>query len=426
MEYNDALHWIHTREKFKVKPGLKRMEWMMNKMEHPEHHLNAIHVAGTNGKGSTVSFLRHLLQEQEYSVGTFTSPYIVRFNERISINGEPISDYELIELVSTVKPLAEELGKTVWGEPTEFEVITAMAFLYFKERGIDFVIFETGLGGRYDSTNIVDPILSIITNIGKDHTSLLGESYEEIAYQKAGIIKKEKPVLTCVKQVDALNVIRKECLSQDADLLTEGKDFTVIHDESTTRGESFYFQSADYSSAKLYTQMKGIHQIYNAGLALASIEMLKKLGYLIQREFYQSAISSTSWPARFEVVQEEPTVILDGAHNREGTVALTNTLKAHYPDKKIYLLYAAVQDKPVTEMLREYEPIISGAWFTTFSFPKALHPRETAELSPITPSIVIDDQQEALKTILNNLTRDDVLVISGSLYFISDIRKYFE
>ncbi|MCP3025532.1 folylpolyglutamate synthase/dihydrofolate synthase family protein [Halobacillus sp. A5] len=426
MEYSEALHWIHTREKFKVKPGLKRMEWMMDRLGHPENQLHAIHVAGTNGKGSTVSFLRHLLQGQGYTVGTFTSPYIVRFNERISMNGEPVSDYELIELVEAVKPLVEGLGRTEWGEPTEFEVITAMAFIYFQQRGVDFAIFETGLGGRYDSTNVINPILSIITNIGRDHTDILGHSIEEIAYQKAGIIKKGKPVLTCVKQQEALAVIKEESAKQKADLFVEDYDFIIQYAEHTKRGEAFYMSMGEYFSPKLLTQLKGIHQTSNAGLALAAIEKLKELGYLIQRDFYAEAINTTIWPARFERVQEEPDVVLDGAHNVEGTMTLIKTLKDHYPNRTIYLLYGAVQNKPVKEMLTLLNEVVNKAWYTTFSYPKALRAIDVADLSPIKASRTIEDQQEALQDIMDELTEEDVLVITGSLYFISDIRKYFE
>ncbi|GGF06777.1 bifunctional folylpolyglutamate synthase/dihydrofolate synthase [Halobacillus andaensis] len=426
MKYGEALHWIHTREKFKVKPGLVRMEWMLERLQNPEKSLNAIHVAGTNGKGSTVSFLRNLLEAQGYTVGTFTSPYIIRFNERMSINGLPISDYELIDLVELVKPLVDELRESKIGEPTEFEVITIMAVLFFKQKGVDFALFETGLGGRYDSTNIIHPILSIITNIGKDHTAILGETYKEIAYQKAGIIKKDRPVFTCVKQEDALQVITEEAAKQGAPLSVEGKDFFLKHVAHTSDGESFYFRIDDYSSPLMVTGMKGVHQIYNAGLALGAMEQLRKLGYLVQQDFYADAIQSTTWPARFEIVQKNPAVILDGAHNQEGTEALVQTLKAHFPDRSIYLLYAAVQDKPIEQMLNQLKPIVKEAWFTNFQFPKAMKARDIAEISSINTSYVAEKQEEALQQIMDKLTEEDVLVISGSLYFISDIRKYFE
>lgn len=188
--YNEALNWIHSRLRLGIKPGLKRMEWMMEKLNHPERRLRTVHIGGTNGKGSTVTFLRSILQEAGYSVGTFTSPYFEQFNERISVNGTPVTDQEITELANVIFPLAEELEKTELGGPTEFEVITAMSIYYFsKINPVDIVIFEVGLGGRFDSTNIIYPLLSIITSIGLDHTNILGHSISEIAFEKAGIIK---------------------------------------------------------------------------------------------------------------------------------------------------------------------------------------------------------------------------------------------
>src|SRR5690606_30256187 len=188
--------------------GLSRMEWMMERLGHPVNKIKAIHVAGTNGKGSTVSYLRNILQEAGYKVGTFTSPYIETFNERISVNGYPISDDEIVSLLNAIKPLAEELEELELGGPTEFEVITAMALYYFGERAdIDFVIMEVGLGGRFDSTNIIKPLASVITSIGLDHMNILGESIEEIASEKAGIIKQNIPVVSAVSQEEAIDII---------------------------------------------------------------------------------------------------------------------------------------------------------------------------------------------------------------------------
>ncbi|MFC7321045.1 bifunctional folylpolyglutamate synthase/dihydrofolate synthase [Halobacillus campisalis] len=426
MNYEDSIQWIHSREKFKFKPGLKRMEWMMEKLGHPEKQLNSIHIAGTNGKGSTVSFLRNLLQKQEYTVGTFTSPYIVRFNERMSINGDPISDYELADIVEMVKPLAEEAGQTELGEPTEFEVITVIAILYFKNKGVDFAVFETGLGGRYDSTNVIHPLVAIITNIGKDHTHILGNTFEEISYQKAGIIKKKTPVLTCVKQKEALEVIKKEAALQQADLLIDGEDFSAEYYGSSSDGEVFTFHMKTYDSPELVSNLKGVHQVANASLALGAIEQLRKMGFLIQQDFYPEAISATTWPARFETVQEDPRVILDGAHNEEGTEALVSTIENYFPNQTIYLLYAAVEGKPVHNMLEKLQPIVKEAWFTQFDFPKSLKGRDLEAESMIEPAHVEEDYREALNQILGKMTGKDVLIVSGSLYFISDIRKCFE
>ncbi|MFC7061633.1 bifunctional folylpolyglutamate synthase/dihydrofolate synthase [Halobacillus seohaensis] len=426
MNYEDAIKWIHSREKFKIKPGLKRMEWMMDRLSNPETKLNSIHIAGTNGKGSTVSFLRSLLQTQGYSVGTFTSPYIIRFNERMSINGEAISDYELADLVGIVKPLAEKLAKTEWGEPTEFEVITVMSIIHFSNKNVDFAIFETGIGGRYDSTNVIQPLASVITNIGKDHMAMLGDTYEDIASEKAGIIKKDTPIFTCVKQKEAMDVIEEEAKRKNAPLYRADFDFSTTYLRTSEKGEEFEFQMGNYCSPRLLSQMKGTHQVANASLAIATIEHLRRSGFLIQKSFYSEAIEKTTWPARFETVQSRPRVILDGAHNEEGTLALLDTIKRYFPGKSIYLLYAAVEGKPVTKMLHTLQPLVKEAWFTQFTFPKALLAKDLYGLSMIQPSYYESDYKQALLEISKKMTEEDVLVISGSLYFISDIRKFFE
>ncbi|WP_318036180.1 bifunctional folylpolyglutamate synthase/dihydrofolate synthase [Halobacillus amylolyticus] len=426
MNYHEALQWIHSREKFKIKPGLKRMEWLMEKLGHPEQKLTSIHIAGTNGKGSTLTFLRNLLQEQGYTVGTFTSPYITRFNERISINGLPIDDEDLANLVMNVRPLADELGDTEWGEPTEFEVITAIAILYFSRHPLNFVLFETGLGGRLDSTNIIQPILSIITNVGLDHMAILGHSYEQIAYEKAGIIKENVPVITGAEREDVIEVIQKKATMQDAPLNIIGESFHYHHETSSDHGEVFSFSTASYQSPFYLTKMMGVHQVKNASLALFAMEVLKDFRYKITRELYGSGIEAAHWPARFEKVSEQPLVILDGAHNQEGTQALIDTMKRHYLDKKITILYAALRDKPVKGMVGQLEEIADEIWFTQFDFPKAMYAEEIARLSTSHKSHVCINYNQAVEEIYRSMNDTDVLLITGSLYFISEIRKNFE
>ncbi|UOQ95596.1 bifunctional folylpolyglutamate synthase/dihydrofolate synthase [Halobacillus shinanisalinarum] len=426
MNYHDAIQWIHSREKFKIKPGLKRMEWMMEKLGHPEQKLISIHLAGTNGKGSTLTFLRNLLQEQGCTVGTFTSPYITRFNERISINGLPIDDEDLASLVMDVQPLADELGDTEWGEPTEFEVITAIAILYFSRQPLDFVLFETGLGGRLDSTNIILPVLSMITNIGLDHMAILGDSYEQIAYEKAGIIKEDVPVITGAEREDVIEVIQQQAAMQHAPLDIIGESFHYQHETSSDHGEVFSFSTAGYQSPPYVTKMMGVHQVKNASLALFAMEVLKELGYKVERELYAGGIESARWPARFEKVSGQPLVILDGAHNQEGTQALVDTMKRHYSDRKIIILYSALRDKPVKKMVAQLEEIANEMWFTQFDFPKAMQAEEIAWLSTSHTKHVCIDGNRAVEGICRSMNEKDVLLITGSLYFISEIRKNFE
>ncbi|MBX0358884.1 folylpolyglutamate synthase/dihydrofolate synthase family protein [Halobacillus sp. Nhm2S1] len=426
MQYEEAIDWIHSREKFKVKPGLKRMEWMMERLDHPEKKFKAVHIAGTNGKGSTLSFLRHILQQQGMSVGTFTSPYIEKFNERISVDGQAIQDEVLAELALRVKPLSEELKQTSLGEPTEFEIITAMAMLYFSEASLDFVVIETGLGGRFDSTNILTPVLSVITNIGHDHMNVLGSTIEEIAGEKAGIIKPSIPVVTAVKQREAQNVITNKARSCHSKVFRLGDDFDVVHQDSSKEGERFVFSNESFHPEAYVSQMKGPHQVENAALAIQSAEVLRFLGVQIDRSLYEKGIASTRWPARFEKVKDKPLTIIDGAHNEEGTSALVETVKRHYSGKKIVLVYSALEDKPVKKMLRQLESVVDKAYMTTFEFPRALKGHELAEYSPIKETIAIEDYRHAIRNASIDVGEEGVLLITGSLYFISQVRKYFE
>ena len=256
MNYLDSLYWIHERTKFGIKPGVKRMEWMLDKLNNPQFNINGIHVGGTNGKGSTVAYLRSALVDNGYEVGTFTSPFIETFNERISLNGVPISDDAIVELVQKVKPVSEALEiETELGTATEFEIITTMMFLYFGEiHPVDFVIVEAGLGIKNDSTNVFKPILSILTSVGLDHVDILGDTYVDIAKDKGAIIKPETPVIYAVKNEDALKIIRDFVEQQNAEGIELDRDISVI-----SQGEEFTYRYKNYELETLILNLSLIH-----------------------------------------------------------------------------------------------------------------------------------------------------------------------
>lgn len=321
--YNDALEWIHSLLKFGIKPGLKRVEWLLERTGNPEKQLTLIHIAGTNGKGSTVEYLRSIFNEAEYSVGTFTSPYLITFNERVSINGVPIADEELLHYSRILKPLVEEVSSTSLGSPTEFEVITVISLLYFADKKPDVVLYETGLGGLYDSTNVIAPILSLITNIGFDHMGILGDTLEDIAFQKAGIIKPNTPVITTVEQDSAITVIKQKAKKTKSGLYLLDRDFSVRHLESMDQGERFIFKDFDKTEHEYLISMKGTHQIKNAGLAAAAIMHLVKSGeFNISASEIKKGLNKANWAGRFEKVSQSPDIIIDGAHNQQGVHAL--------------------------------------------------------------------------------------------------------
>ncbi|WP_281658291.1 folylpolyglutamate synthase/dihydrofolate synthase family protein [Halobacillus sp. Cin3] len=426
MNYEEAVQWIHAREKFKIKPGLKRMEWMMKRLDHPEQKITAVHIAGTNGKGSTVSFLRHILQGQGQSVGTFTSPYIETFNERISVNGRPISDRELAETVGQIRPLSEELKQTSLGEPTEFEVITAAALLHFSQLDLDFVLMETGLGGTYDSTNIIHPVLSVITNVGHDHMNILGSTISEIAGEKAGIIKQGVPLVTGASQQAAVDVIAAKAEECGARMYGYGKEFHADHLASGEGRETFRFISPTFTSPVWKSSLLGPHQVTNASLAIQAAEVLREQGVPLETEQYGKAIEKTFWPARFETLRRRPLTIVDGAHNEEGTDALVETVKRHYSDRRILLVYAALEDKPVEKMLGKLKEVSDHLYVTTFDFPRALSSEALKELSPVPHTEAFADYKQAVREAMTEAGGEDVIVVSGSLYFISIVRSFLK
>ncbi len=423
--YKEAISWIHGRLKFGVKPGLLRMEKLMEKLEHPEKNIRAIHVAGTNGKGSTVAFIRSVLQEAGYTVGTFTSPYIITFNERISVNGTPISDEEWRTLVNDIKPIVDELDKTDAGTVTEFEIITACAFLYFAKRAdIDFVIFEAGLGGTFDSTNIVNPLLSVITSIGHDHMAILGNTIEEIAGQKAGIIKNSIPVITGVNQPEALGVIEAEADKKQAPYQSLYKTCRLFNEAALPSGESFSLETETKCYENIQTSLIGIHQRQNAALAILAAEWLNRLeAAAISEEAMRNGLKKASWPSRFERLQSRPLVFADGAHNEEGVETLTETIRQRFADKNVHVVFSALKDKPYQEMIKKLETEADSIHFVSFDFPRASSAEALYNASSLTDKSFDENPDSVKEWIEQKDGADDVIIITGSLYFISEMRK---
>lgn len=419
MNYLDSLHWIHERTKFGIKPGVKRMKWMLDKLGNPEEKIQAVHVVGTNGKGSTVSYLREALVANKYKIGTFTSPFIVTFNERISINGTPITDDELVELVQIVKPISERLeSETDLGPATEFEIITLMMFVYFGTvHPVNFVIIEAGLGALNDSTNVFQPIMTVLTSIGLDHTNILGDTYMDIAREKAGVIKPSVPLVYAIKPKDALHFVREVVEKNYNKGLELDRDFHVLSDDT-----EFTYRYGSYELENIQLKMIGQHQHENAALAITTLIEMYQRG-MIQLNFNTmiEAIEHTTWSGRIEKVQEEPLILIDGAHNKESIDALVDTLKQYYSDKKIDVLFAAIDGKPIGKMMNSIEEITNRFYVTTFDFPKALPIDAVYDYLEHHHIEKVQDYPQFIEQYDGEL-----LVVTGSLYFISEVRKLFK
>lgn len=415
MNYLDSLYWIHERTKFGIKPGVKRMEWMLDRLNNPQLNIRGIHVGGTNGKGSTVAYLRAALVDNGYEVGTFTSPFIETFNERISLNGYPITNDEIVELVERVKPVSEALEQeTELGIATEFEIITTMMFLYFGEiHPVDLVIVEAGLGIKNDSTNVFKPIISILTSIGLDHTDILGNTYLDIAKDKGAIIKPNTPVIYAVKNEEALKYIRDLAESNDAKPIELDREIVVV-----SQDDEFTYRYKDYELETIILNMLGEHQKENASLAITALIELNEED-VIDLDFNKmiDAIESVTWTGRIEQVKENPLMIIDGAHNNESVEALTDTIKNYYDNSKMDILFSAIKGKPISGMLNRLSEIANKIYFTEFDFPKALTKEELAEDVNVENIEFIDDYLDFI-----NRYEGDGLLITGSLYFISEVK----
>ncbi len=415
MNYLESLYWIHERYKFGIKPGVKRMEWMLDKLDNPQHKIKGIHVVGTNGKGSTVSYLKDALIANHYEVGTFTSPYIETFNERISLNGQPISDEEIVQLVEIVKPVSEQLEvETDLGTATEFEIITMMMFVYFGVvHPVDFVIVEAGLGAKNDSTNVFTPVMSILTSIGLDHTNIIGDTYLDIAKEKAGVIKVGVPLVYAVKNEDAQEYINSVVAEKHIKGIKLDRDIQIVQ-----KGDEFTFRYKSYELEAIELKMIGAHQQENAALAIATLlEMYDRGMLLLDFNKMIQAIEDTTWTGRIEKIQEDPTIILDGAHNLESIEVLVDTMKSHYAGHKIDVLFSAIDGKPIGRMLKSLEEISEHFYVTTFDFPKALPLDTLYEHVEHDKRIKVKDYADFIRNY-----EGDVLLVTGSLYFISTVK----
>ena len=416
MNYLDSLYWIHERTKFGIKPGVKRMEWMLERLGHPERHIRGIHVGGTNGKGSTVAYLRAALNDNGYTVGTFTSPFIETFNERISIDGQPISDDAIVDLVQKVKPVSEELEQeTELGTATEFEIITTMMYLYFGElHPVDFVVIEAGLGVKNDSTNVFDPILTILTSVGLDHTEILGDSYTDIAKDKSAIVKPHTPVIYAVKNEAALKIMRDQVEQLEAKGIEFDRDITIVSED-----DEFTYRYKDYKLETLALNMVGEHQKENASLAITALIELNEAGY-VNLDFNKmiDGIEHVQWTGRIERVQDEPLIIIDGAHNRESVDALIDTLQHYYHIEDIDVLFSAIKGKPIDDMVSRLKGIARQFYVTDFDFPKELPSEEIIEAVPGENKQIVEDYVNFIKNY-----QGQALLITGSLYFISEVKS---
>lgn len=429
MKAQEAIDWIHERITFGSRPGLIRVQALLDLLNNPEKKITTIHIAGTNGKGSTVSFLRYLLEESGQKVGTFTSPHIEVFNERIAINGTFISDEDLVSLVEKIQPLVQQLDEQESLQYiTQFEIITAMAFDYFYQEEVDVAIIEVGLGGLWDSTNVIQPILTGITTIGMDHMEQLGDTIEKIASHKAGIIKEETPVVTGNIVPEAMAVIEAQAQKLSAPIYRYNQEYEVTyHSPDKQWQETFDFRNEAGKIKQIKTSLLGSHQVENAGMAIQLYYLycqLKKMPYSIKD--IKTGIKETFWPARMERINEEPLIILDGAHNTHAMERLVENLKDEFKEYRLHILFSALETKDIKSMLQQLLTLPNvEIYLTTFEFLKAIKLKENYQ-NLDERMTVVSMWQFGLAEILEKMTSEDVLIVTGSLYFVSEVRELLQ
>ena len=422
------LSWLATYRSSEPHFGLERMEAILALRGNPHLVCPVIHLAGTNGKGSTLAHLRSLLEVRGLRVGVFSSPYLVTFNEQIGINGVPISDKDLEDYLALYRDLLERNSsdQTLLGL-TEFELITAMAFDYFAAEKPDVVIMEVGMGGRLDSTNVCQPILTAITTIGLDHVALLGPDVASIAREKAGIIKEKIPVLLGRIELEAQEVIVQEAHRLSAPVEVLGQDFLVCYQESLVDGEVFTYQSQNRSEVQLKTGLLGLYQVDNAGLALALCDAFfqeRGLSLLSQDEIIQ-AWSQVQWPGRLEIISTQPLIILDGAHNPHAVSPLIETLQERYAQLDKQVLFTCIQTKAIEEMLDLWLELEgSQLTLTTFKDPRAYSVKETQEIA-LSKGLPYQEWKLFLTNYIEKESKQsDLLLVTGSLYFLAQVRAF--
>ncbi|AOT68848.1 bifunctional folylpolyglutamate synthase/dihydrofolate synthase [Geosporobacter ferrireducens] len=425
MNYQEALEYISSVYKFGSKLGLENIKYLLNLMGNPHEGLKVIHVAGTNGKGSTSSFISSVLVEQGYKVGLYTSPFLEEFTERIRVNGMNIPKGELAEITAFTKEKVEEMLASGMNHPTEFEVVTAIGFEYFKRQMVDYLVLEVGLGGRGDSTNVIDdPLVSVITPIDFDHIEYLGNTLDKIAYEKAGIIKKNSFVVSYPQKEEAMKVIQEVSAQQHSNLRVAAIDRIELlkYDEE---GQCFNTYCGEEKFENLSISLLGEHQTQNATVALTALNVLMDEHHIpISREALYEGFKKAVWPGRLEIMKKNPTVLIDGAHNIHGIIALKKALTKLYAHKKILLVIAILGDKDVSGMLSEMIPLADQVVLTQPNNERALPVDKLAEKvmlynKPIRKEAEIPQAVEAAFELAGE---EDVIVFCGSLYMIGDVR----
>ncbi|MBU3106528.1 bifunctional folylpolyglutamate synthase/dihydrofolate synthase [Clostridium gasigenes] len=426
MKYEDAMKYITEVGNFGSNYGLKRTFRLLELLGNPQNKIKLIHIAGTNGKGSTTAMISKILMGNGYKVGMYTSPFLEEFEERIQINRVNIPKEKLANLMDELKIAVDKVIEEGYNHPTEFEIITCLMFLYFYKENIDFGVIEVGLGGRLDSTNVITPIISIITSISYDHTNILGNTLTKISREKSGIIKECVPVVIFPQEEEVLKVIKSKCKELNAPLHIineiDSELIEILQEEKPYQKVKIKGIKDEYN---IKLPLLGEHQILNLSLAIKAIELLEKNKKVnISKEILERSLEDVCWNGRLEVMKKSPLVVLDGAHNIQGITTLKQNIEKYFKYKNIYLILGILADKDVEEMIKVITPMAKEVYAVTPNSIRA----ELAEdlknevLKYNENCIAFEKYEYALNKALEIAKEDDIIVACGSLYMVGGMR----
>jgi dihydrofolate synthase/folylpolyglutamate synthase len=414
-----------------AKFDLENITILSERLGRPDRAYPSAHIAGTNGKGSTAAFLESILRHAGFRTGLNTSPHLEKINERIRVNGEAISDSDFAETLTRVQALIEELlaSARLRAHPTYFECVTAMAFQYFAEARVDFGVFEVGLGGRLDATNILTPVVSVITRIDFDHENFLGHSLREIAAEKAGILKRGVPLVLAAQQPEAREMIltrAKECRCPVTETALAYRVDRQTMETGCVRAR--VTEVASGWSAALAPRLAGRFQLQNAINAVAAARLLSARGYRIPEKDIEQGIAAAVWPGRLEKLQSRPDVYVDGAHNPGAARELAAFWEENFAGRKILVVYGALRDKAVDEIAGVLFPYAAEVVFTEPRTSRAISASQLSEIAAhhATRSSVIADAEQALDYVLSKAATEDAIFVTGSLYLVGQLRHYWK
>ena len=420
MTYLETIDFLYGIRLFGQKLGLETMRQLLRLMSNPQGSLRFIHVAGTNGKGSVAAMTSAVLTEAGYRTALYTSPHLVSFCERFQVNGQSISESEIVRLVEQLRPLLDKVtAHPEFRQPTFFEVVTAMALQYFREQAVDVVVWETGLGGRLDATNVVTPLVSVITNIAFDHMQYLGETLAQIATEKCGIIKPGAPVVTAAAEADALDVIRSTAAHHDCPLTIIGEHIGARRRHEDDVAQQVQLSGTRANDGVLAIPLLGEHQALNCATAVAALEAS---GLEVDSDAIRTGLAKTRWPGRFQIVSAQPIVVLDGAHNAAAAAGLAVTIRDHFPERRLTVILGVLRDKNYDEMCRILAPLADRIFCVRVNSERTSDPEELAGLCrAANPQADVRTFPKLLDAYLvAKSTAADVIVITGSLFLVGE------